>query len=102
MNLLDGTHPFEFITTARGTITEEYFVHAHMLKRGPRGSLKMVCHVHIAEVALPNERRQLYRTRQLTFDLDPVVRCQSFVGTNIDRMTQSMSWVAQYEQGGTS
>ena len=57
MNLLDGTHPFEFITIARGTITEEYFVHAHMLKRGPRGSLKMVYHGHTAEVALPNERR---------------------------------------------
>jgi hypothetical protein len=102
INPLDGTHPFEFITTARGTITKEYFVHAHMLKRGPRGGLKMVYYGHIAEVALPNERHQLYRTCQLTFDLDPVARHQSFVGTDIDRMTQSMSRAAQYEQGGTS
>jgi hypothetical protein len=40
MNLLDGAHVFEFITTDRGIITEEYFIHAHMLKRGPRGGLK--------------------------------------------------------------
>jgi len=70
MDLLNGAHPFEFITTDRGIITKEYFAHAHMLKRGPRGGLKMIYHGHIAEVPLPNEKRQLYRVRQLTFDLD--------------------------------
>jgi hypothetical protein len=57
MNLLDGAHVFEFITTDRGIITEEYFIHAHMLKRGPRGGLKMIYCCHTAEVPLPNEKR---------------------------------------------
>ena len=74
MNLLDGARLFEFITTDRGIITEEYFIHGHMLKRGPRGGLKMIYCGHRAEVPLPNEKRQLYRVHQLTFDLDPEVR----------------------------
>ena len=57
MNLLKGAHPFEYITIARGIITKEYFIHAHMLKRGPRGGLKMIYRGHTAEVALQNERR---------------------------------------------
>jgi hypothetical protein len=57
MNLLDGAHVFEFITMDRGIITEEYFIHAHMLKRGPRGGLKMIYCCHTAEVPLPNEKR---------------------------------------------
>ena len=32
MDLLNGAHPFEFITMDRGIIIEEYFVHAHMQK----------------------------------------------------------------------
>ena len=100
MDLLDGAHPFEFITTDRSIITEEYFIHGHMLKRGPRGGLKMIYHGHTAEVPLPNEKHQLYRVRQLTFDLDPEARRRSFVGTN--RVTRGMSRATQFEQGGTS
>ena len=94
MDLLDGAHPFEFITMDRGIITEEYFVHAHMLKRGPRGGLKMIYRSHTALVPPPNKKRQLYRVHQLTFDLDPEVRHQSFVGT--DRVTRGMSLAAQF------
>jgi len=100
MDLLDGAHLFEFITTDRGIITEEYFIHAHMLKRGPRGGLKMIYRGHTAEVPLPNEKHQLYRVLQLTFDLALEVGRRSFTGT--DRVTQGMSRAAQFEQGGTS
>jgi hypothetical protein len=41
----------------------------------------------------------MYRVRQLTFDLDPKARCQSFAST--DRVTRGMSRAAQLEQGGT-
>ena len=91
MNLLNGAHPFEYIATARGIIIEEYFIHAHMLKRGPRGGLKMIYRGHTTEVSLPSERHQLYRVRQLTFDLDQVARRRSFAGTDVDRVTRSMS-----------
>ena len=102
MNLLNGAHQFQYIATARGIITGEYFIQAHMLKRGPRGALKMIYRSHTAEVSLPSERHQLYRARQLTFDLDQVARRQSFVGTNTDRITRSMTLATQLEQGGTS
>jgi len=101
MNLLNGAHPFEYITIARGIITKEYFIHAHMLKRGPRGWLKMIYRSHMPEVSLPSERHQLYRARQLTFDLDQVARRQSFVGTNTDRITPSVTLATQFEQGDT-
>lgn len=70
INLLSGAHQFLYIAKARGLITEEYFIQAHMLKRGPRCSLRMIYHVHIAKVLLACERLQLYRVCQLTFDLD--------------------------------
>jgi hypothetical protein len=85
MNLLDGAHSFEFITTDRGILTEAYFIHAHMLKRDPRGGLKMIYRGHTAEVPLPNEKHHLYRAHQLIFGLDLEARHQSFVG--IDRVT---------------
>ena len=50
MNLLNGAHQFQYIATARGIITGKYFIQAHMLKRGPRGALKMIYRSHTAEV----------------------------------------------------
>lgn len=100
IDLLDGKYHFEYIATARGVLSEEYFIHSHMLKRGPKGGLKMIFRGHTAEVALQKEKRLLYMSRQLTFDLDPVVKRQSFTGTR--RVTRGMSRPAQMEQGGTS
>ena len=82
MNLLNGAHQFQYIATTRGVITQEYFIQGYMLKRGPRGSLKMIHHGHTTKVALPCERLQLYKVHQLTFDLDQVARRMSFAGTS--------------------
>ena len=56
MDLIDGAHSFEFITIDRGILTKAYFIHAHILKRGPRGGLKMIYRGHTGEVPLPNKK----------------------------------------------
>lgn len=69
-SLLDGAFLSQSIPTARGMVTKDYFIHDHMLKRGPRGTLVMVYGNHTAELPLTCERRQLYWVCQLMFVKD--------------------------------
>ena len=97
--LLD-THTFEHIDHARDVLGEEFFISINVLKKGPRGGLRMIYPGHTVEVPLPCEKRRLYALRTLTIKMDRVARDQTVAGTS--RVTRGMSRAAQLEQGGPS
>ena len=79
--LLDA-HAFEYIDHARDVLNEEFFININVLKRGPRGGLKMIYPGHTVEVPLPCEKHRLYALRTLTIKLDRVARGQSVARTS--------------------
>ena len=58
-DLLD-THAFEYIDHARDVLGEEFFISINVLKKGPRGGLKMIYLGHTVKVPLPCEKHRLY------------------------------------------
>ena len=55
-----GPHTFEYITSTRDVLNEDFFIHINLLKRGPRGGLKMIYPGHTVEVPLPCGKHRLY------------------------------------------
>ena len=86
--LLDK-HTLEYIDHARDVLGEEFFIHINVLKKGPRGGLKMIYRGHTVEIPLLCEKRRLYALRTLTIKLDRVARGQTVAGTS--RVTRGMS-----------
>jgi len=54
------SHTFEYIASDRDVLNEYFFIHINMLKRGPRGGLKLLYPSHTVQVPLPCEKRRLY------------------------------------------
>ena len=54
------SHTFEYIVTTRDVLNEDFLIHINVLKRGPRGGLKMIYPGHTVEVPLPCEKHRLY------------------------------------------
>jgi len=52
---LPESHTFEYIASARDVINEDVFINVNVLKRGPRGGLKMIYPGHTVKVHLPCE-----------------------------------------------
>jgi len=82
-------HTFEYITSAKEVLNEDVFININVLKRGPRGGLKMVYPGHTVEVPLPCEKHRLYALHALTIKLDKEARSQNVVGPH--RVTRGMS-----------
>ena len=82
-------HNFEYIISARDVLSEDVFININVLKRGPRGGLKMFYPSHTVEVPLPCEKCWLYALRTLTIKLDKEARGHNVVGPC--RVTRGMS-----------
>jgi len=93
-------HTIEYITSARDVLNEDFFIHINVLKRGPRGGLKMIYPGHTVEVSLPCEKCRLYALHTLTIKLDKEAQGQNVAGPR--RVIRGMSQAAQIEQGGPS
>ena len=74
------SHTFEYITFARDVLYENVFININVLKRGPRGGLKMIYPGHRVEVPVPSEKHWLYALRLLTIKLDIEARNQNVAG----------------------
>lgn len=98
MDLLE-TNDVEYIPNARTFINEQMFTRIGMLKRGPRGGLKMIYTHHTVEISLSNEKLWLYNVSSLTMRLDRVDR--AYPVAEMDRMTRARTRAAQ-EQAGPS
>ena len=81
------SHTFEYITSAKDILNEDVFININVLKRGPRGGLKMVYPAHTVEVPLSYEKCWLYALRMLTIRLDKEACCQNVAR----RVTREMS-----------
>ena len=63
---------FSYITTPRPSIDLAYLVQGHTLKSAPDGSIIFFFPNYVNEIPLPNPGLRLYKSRDYTFELQPI------------------------------
>jgi len=67
-----GWAQISYITAPRITIDLAYLVQGHILKHSPDGSILFFFPGYVNEIPLPNPGLHLYKSRSLTFELQPL------------------------------